>query len=402
MLQSQASWCPGWKLVEHVPLVKAHINRCVGELSKDLPNGDICPRISRRLNEIKEMRYGKSSLVVGWLIVEGGDGQPVDWEARELKDSLSDLQDLGRNIVTELDERFQTSYSELNRLLHNCLDFGKLFSALCGTRCDGKVPVDKNVYSQLGAPEFLRCVKFVSQLPHVQDLNMELGTQLAPAVYWRLKTTLLEIIWGNMFVSQFPKFFKEIKDATKPGEKTAGATSIQLPSHDVRVTAFTKCSPKKFCLAEVFQVTLSHGEEKQVVFEEEEVIKALYEDSSFYSAVGREFCLIFDIMYAKTGTEAVAESFYRVVEMQEKDGGQSQEVLSMRAKVDWCFPPVIQCESALAEMANMYLNGDKERGLKRHHLPIYKDIRSMRGNSSQYSTVVSRIVNNPAKFPFLL
>ena len=170
MLQSQASWCPGWKLVEHVPLVKAHINRCVGELSKDLPNGDVCPRISRRLNEIKEMRYGKSSLVVGWLIVEGGDGQPVDWEARELKDSLSDLQDLGRNIVTELDECFQTSYSELNRLLHNCLDFGKLFSALCGTRCDGKVPVDKNVYSQLGAPEFLPVAS------HVKDLNMELGS----------------------------------------------------------------------------------------------------------------------------------------------------------------------------------------------------------------------------------
>ena len=138
MLQSQASWCPGWKLVEHVPLVKAHINRCVGELSKDLPNGDICPRISRRLNEIKEMRYGKSSLVVGWLIVEGGDGQPVDWEARELKDSLSDLQDLGRNIVTELDECFQTSYSELNRVLHNCLDFGKLFSACVGLDVMGK------------------------------------------------------------------------------------------------------------------------------------------------------------------------------------------------------------------------------------------------------------------------
>ena len=36
----------------------------------------------------------------------------------------------------------------------------------------------------------------------------------------------------------------------------------------------------------------------------------------------------------------------------------------MRAKVDWCFPPVIQCESALAEMTSMYLNGNKERGLK--------------------------------------
>ena len=114
------------------------VNRFVGELSKDLPNGDICPRISRRLNEIKEMRYGKSSLVVGGFIVEGGDGQPVDWEARELKDSLSDLQDFGRNTITKLDECFQTSYSELNRVLHNCLDFGKLFSACVGLDVMGK------------------------------------------------------------------------------------------------------------------------------------------------------------------------------------------------------------------------------------------------------------------------
>ena len=121
-----------------------------------------------------------------------------------------------------------------------------------------------------------------------------------------------------MFVSHFQKFFQEIKDATKPREKTAGSTSIQLPSHDVRVTEFTKCSREKFCLAEVSQVTLSHGEEMQVVLQE--VIEALYEDSSFYSAVG-------------TGTAAVAESFH-LAEMQEKDGGQSQEVLSMCAKVD--------------------------------------------------------------------
>lgn len=272
--------------------------------------------------------------------------------------------------MDELENRFQSSYSELNKVLHQCLDFGKLFSALCGIRRNGEVPVDRNKYSELGASEFVRCAEFVAPLPHVKDLNMELGPQLAPAVYWRLKTTLLEIIWGKMFVSHFTKFFKQIKEATKPGEKTTASTSIKLPSNDVQVTKFTKCSPKKFCLAEVFQVTISNDEELQVVFEEEEVIKALYDDSSFYSARGREFCLIFDIMYSKSGTEAVAESFYRVVGMQEKDGGQSQEVLSMHAKVDWCLPPVVQCESALAEMACMYLDGDKELGLKRHHLPI--------------------------------
>ncbi|CAB4025826.1 Hypothetical predicted protein [Paramuricea clavata] len=61
----------------------------------------------------------------------------------------------------------------------------------------------------------------------------------------------------------------------------------------------------------------------------------------------------------QTGTEAVTESFYRVVEKQEMDGGQSLEVLSNHAKVDWCFPPILQCERALTETAKIYINGNK-------------------------------------------
>jgi hypothetical protein len=76
---------------------------------------------------------------------------------------------------------------------------------------------------------------------------------------------------------------------------------------------------------------------------------------------------------AKTGTEAVAELFYHVVEKQEMDGEQGHEVLVNRSKVDWSLPPVIQCEPALTEMAQLYIDGDKARGLKRHHMPIYKD-----------------------------
>jgi hypothetical protein len=52
------------------------------------------------------------------------------------------------------------------------------------------------------------------------------------------------------------------------------------------------------------------------------LIEALNTDSQFYSKVGQEFCIVFDIFYSKTGTEAVAESLYPVVEKQEMDGGQ--------------------------------------------------------------------------------
>ena len=95
----------------------------------------------------------------------------------------------------------------------------------------------------------------------------------------------------------------------------------------------------------------------EVVLKEECVIKALYMDVEFYTTVGQEFCLVFEIMYVKTGTEAVVESFYRVVEQQEMHGGQSLEILGARAKVDWCFPPMVQCDNALTEMAKMYLHG---------------------------------------------
>ena len=73
---------------------------------------------------------------------------------------------------------------------------------------------------------------------------------------------------------------------------------------------------------------LSSGRTLDAILQEDALINILYTDSSFYTLVGSKFCLLFDIMYAKTGTETVTESFYRVVEKQEMEGGQSAEVLA--------------------------------------------------------------------------
>ena len=107
------------------------------------------------------------------------------------------------------------------------------------------------------------------------------------------------------------------------------------------------------------------------------------------------------MFYSKTGTEAVAESFYRVVEKQEMDGGQSVSVLANRAKVDWCYPPVVQCERALDEMAKLYLNGDESVGVKKHHVPVYKDKKSLK-KARDVSVVLSRIKSTHTGLPFLL
>ena len=115
-------------------------------------------------------------------------------------------------------------------------------------------------------------------------------------------------------------------------------------------------------LTEIFQLKLSDGSAFRVVLQEQFLIEALYTDSQFYSKVGQQFCIVFDIVYSK----AVAESLYRVVEKQEMNGGQSISVLGNRAKIDWCFPPIVRCERALDEMAKLYVNGGKSVGLKKH------------------------------------
>jgi hypothetical protein len=58
------------------------------------------------------------------------------------------------------------------------------------------------------------------------------------------------------------------------------------------------------------------------------------------------------------------------------------------AKVDWCLPSIIQCDSALNEMASMYINGDNDCGLNKRHIPVYSEIddrgKNMKANFQRF------------------
>ena len=147
---------------------------------------------------------------------------------------------------------------------------------------------------------------------------------------------------GEAFPFSFPQAFPSSGEGGGgQAKKNNPIGKIQIASAVIQCVKFcksTKSTATEFSLAEIFCVELSNGEALQAVMQEDAIIKALYTDSSFYAIIGNEFCLLFDIMYAKTGTEAVAESFYRVVEKKEMEGGQSLPVLASCAKIDWCFP----------------------------------------------------------------
>ena len=241
------------------------------------------------------------------------------------------------------------------------------------------------MFSNLGAEEFQRCTVDFSQVLHIRDENLEIGSTLAASVYWHLKKTLISIVWGYMFPTHSPRFFKRIM--VTDDNSNFSLVDLVIPE-GARLTKFVEGKQQKFTLSDVFVVELSNDTKMHVLFEEEVLINFLYTDSSFYSAVDQEFCLVFDIFYAKSGTEAVVESFYWVVDNQEMGGVQSTQVLMKCAKVDCCFPSVLQCDSAHRAMANMYINGDKERGLSRHHIPVFKDRHSWRTHETGLSKVL--------------
>lgn len=204
-----------------------------------------------------------------------------------------------------------------------------------------------------------------------------------------MKEVLSNVVWGYLSQVYFPKFFLRIEKGKE----------VEISIKDNCILSF-KVNDHGFDLLDKFDVSLSDGDKFVAVLKEEKIIKALYSDPNFYGSIGQEFCLMYDIMYAKAGTEAIAESFYRVMENQEMDGNQSHEVLVMRTKLDWSLPPVIQCETMLDGIAKLYIEGDRKLGLKRHYLPVYRDARSQR-NRDDLSKVLKRHSKIKPRLPFL-
>ena len=126
MLQLQANWYPGWKLCSHLPLVKEQMESFIDEVSQDIPASNVCPHQHEWIEELREKRYSRSELEEGWFVIGGGEGQmPVNWSARELHDCVEDLKQLARDVTNELDQRYQSSFSDLNKLLSKCFDFAR-------------------------------------------------------------------------------------------------------------------------------------------------------------------------------------------------------------------------------------------------------------------------------------
>ena len=103
----------------------------------------------------------------------------------------------------------------------------------------------------------------------------------------------------------------------------------------------------KFILDDFFCLTLDDASKFNVKFLEWKWLALFYENESIYTNIGKESCIALDVALGNSGWEAFVEGFYILVNVHEKPGGQSNDILVQRALVDWTLPHATSCRKTV-------------------------------------------------------
>ena len=222
---------------------------------------------------------------------------------------------------------------------------------------------------EFGRDGFKRFLELVCRQDHIQsaiqDGILQLEHGLSHVLHRKLKQTLKQIVWENKDL--MVKWFSVVK-------KKSVSLALELPTSARTLQTLTLLPNSSSPLDAQFYVTFFGGERKyHVQLDESAVIKSIYADEDVFNLLGKELCLVIDIALAKGGPEAVVETYYSVVKSQQQAGGQTNENLSLRAKLDWSLPNILQSETMVKEVSELYIQGCKDKGLKKHVVPVLAD-----------------------------
>ena len=131
--------------------------------------------------------------------------------------------------------------------------------------------------------------------------------------------------------------------------------------------------------------------------DESAVYKSFYGNNQVREVATKSSCALMDIALAKGGPEAIAESFYNCMRCQQLPGGQSNYVLTTRAKVAWCFPSIQKCGKIIDDAVSLYISGDDK--IKGHRKNMFMD--SFHKKNYTVSKVIDRVNADCGRCPFL-
>ena len=232
---------------------------------------------------------------------------------------------------------------------------------------------------------FNRFFSYVCSLNHVRKLaNEEKQLNLLPAlasnVYKSFKYCIHRVIWED-YGDCRTKWFIPIKGEVKPGQ----------------LKGFY-CKNGKWSLDDIYEL---HYQDSTCLtkLNQAAAFASFYTNEMVAKEAGREACIALDVAMGMSGTEAVVESYYSVMNSQQFPGGQSNDTLVQRTNIDWCFPMPLNCEETIKEVAQLYLDGDKETGLAPHRVPVFLDERGRAVNRyARGSKVLNRLASTSHHF----
>nr|XP_039253066.1 uncharacterized protein LOC120330255 [Styela clava] len=390
MTRSQAVYYCLWDIVSWWPSIQKKLKDQLNNLEKNIAgeeelNPSLFPELTKHWNklsssDIEQCTFQNTPLLEGWMVTAENatkSRKTFTWTARSPEDCLIDLKLLCEETINITSKRYKKSVPAAAEILKKCLDVEVIFEEL--EKCDCVLYADNLVQlRQLGSSEFSMFFEYVCSLPHIKELSnrerhLLLNPHLAEDVFTKFKIAIHKVIFHDMANCRSDWF-----------PVVGGA---KLPEN---------CKPQNFSLLKVENsinniYNFKFENDYQCTFDRQRFHESLYCNDLLYSAIGSEFCIAMDIGINLGGSEAVVESFYSVMKTHQQSGGQSNETLARRTIVDWQFPMPAQCPHTIREVAKLYLDGDQERDLAKHRLPVFMD---SRGRAKQYrssSKVLDRV-----------
>ncbi|CAB3988519.1 Hypothetical predicted protein [Paramuricea clavata] len=56
---SQAQWCPGWKIESYIPSVQDQLTMFINKMDEAIPYPSVCPRLNKHLLDVVDKKYGR-------------------------------------------------------------------------------------------------------------------------------------------------------------------------------------------------------------------------------------------------------------------------------------------------------------------------------------------------------
>lgn len=358
---------------------------------KILHPSNLMPRLQKHIDEIVNQQTFKGEpLVIGWKVVKE-DSCNDHWIAREEVDCQEDFSVFMKDLTKSIDQRYLKCVPQMcHELL--CFDFENIIALICGSRIRGKVSVENiTALENYGKDGFFYFLSYACNLDHIKHAIVEgildLEPEISHVLHRQFKMFIHDIVWNHKEV-----MCEWFSSSCTESKKIQPLREVMHANSGCLLQLKKVYKPNMYKLE--FECTFNDDEKKyNVVVNEDKIIESMYKDPSIYTKAGKEICVLLDLALSKGGPEAVVESFYSVMKNHKMNGGQHNDNLAMRAKLDWCLPNSLQATRMVEEVAAIYLKGDKTRGLKSHILPVI-------GNKTR--KVLTRLEQEDVKLPFIL